>query len=264
MHKSSLYQRAGTEFQWQAPDPETRQKSAKLHCFYGIPNNLTGRRVLSTHPFARSRVYDLRHYNKFSRWGPFRTDGTLRVDWEIVESIMIVLGYNNGTCARRYIDRFTLPWSEPFGRIFNDRFAHLPSTTLSLPPNLLSEPSLPLDLQDPYHVSGIWARVVCFLDYDDMFHFNFNPVAARLAADEPLPPITMEEAIRHIVMRLSVTDITAPGKHDHPSMPVVHFAGPAMALDTNMDANTNHSIRGCVRITPEGEIRWSTVWVFNG
>ncbi|KAJ4298965.1 hypothetical protein N0V90_004209 [Kalmusia sp. IMI 367209] len=264
MYKSSLYERAGTETQSQAPNPETRQQSAKLHCLYGIPNTTTGRRALSTHPFARSRVYDLRNYTKRSRWGPFRTDGTMRVDWEVMESIMIVLGYNNGLCSRRYMDRFTLPWSQPFGNIFKDRFAHLPSTTSSSPPSLLKEPSLPMDLQDPYNISGIWARVVCFLDYDDLYHFNFNPAAARMPTEKPLPPITLEEAIRHILMRLTVTAITAPGKNDNQSMPVVHFSGAAKAVDTNMDANANSGIRGCVRMTAEGEVRWSTVWVFNG
>ena len=265
LHRSSLYARAGTENQSQAFDIETRHQSAKLHCIYGIPNDATGRRALSTHPFARSHVYDLRNYSKRSRWGPFRNDGSMRVNWELMESIMVVLGYNNSLCSRRYMDRFTLPWSTPFANIFQDRFAHLPSTTSTLPsPSLTTEPSLPLNLQDPYNISGIWARVVCFLDYDDLYHFNFGTTAARTPEGQPYPQITMEEAIRHILMRLTVTAVTPPGKNDDPTMPVVHFSGKARAVDTNMDSNANSSIRGCVRMTAEGEVRWSTVWVFNG
>ncbi|KAF1966564.1 hypothetical protein BU23DRAFT_316638 [Bimuria novae-zelandiae CBS 107.79] len=261
LHKSSLYGRAGTETQSQAHDPETRQKSAKLHCIFGIPNNSTGRRTLSTHPFARSRVYDLRNYTKRSRWGPFRNDGSMRVDWELIESIMVVLGYNNGLCSRRYMDRFGLPWSAPFANILQDRFAQLPPPSSASP---TTDSDLPLDLQDPYNISGIWARVVCFLDYDDLYHFNFGTTAVRTPEEQPYPPITMEEAIRHILMQLTVTAITAPGKNDDPTMPVVHFSGKARAVDTNMDANANSGIRGCVRTTAEGDVRWSTVWVFNG
>ncbi|OAF99892.1 uncharacterized protein CC84DRAFT_1190723 [Paraphaeosphaeria sporulosa] len=265
MHRSSLYRRAGMETQSQAQSLETRQQSARLHSIYGIPKDSTGRRTLSTHPFARSRVYDLRNYSKRSRWGPFRNDGSMRVDWELVESIMVVLGYNNGICSRRYMDRFVLPWSAPFANIFQDRFAHLPFTDLQPPlPSLTKEPSLPLDFQDPYNVSGIWARIVCFLDYDDLYDFNFNTTAVRTPEDQPLPPITMEEAVRHIMMHLEVTAVTAPGKNDNQTMPVIHFDGKARAVDTNMDANANSSIRGCVRMTPEGEVRWSTVWIFNG
>lgn len=189
----------------------------------------------------------------------------MRVNWELMESIMIVLGYNNGLCHRRYMDRFTLPWSTPFANVFQNRFAPFSSTVSDHPgPSLNMIPNVPLSSRDPYNVSGIWARVVCFLDYDDLHHFNFNTVAVRTPEEHPHPPITMEEAIRHILMRLTVTAITPPGKNDDPSMPVVHFSGKARAVDTNMDANANSSIRGCVRTTTEGEVRWSTVWVFNG
>jgi hypothetical protein len=265
LHRSSLYDRAGTEGQSQAQNLEDRQRSARLHCMYGIPNSTSGRSTLSTHPFARSRVYNLRNYTKHSRWGPFRKDGSMRVDWELIESIMVLLGYNNGLCSRRHMDRFTLPWSAPFANVFQDRFAHLPSTSSPPPsPSLTENPSLPLDLQDPYNISGIWARVVCFLDYDDLYHFNFNTTAVRTPEDQPYPPITMDEAVRHIMMHLQVTAITAPGKNDDQTMPVVHFSGKARAVDTNMDANANSTIRGCVRMTAEGEVRWSTVWIFNG
>lgn len=232
---------------------------------YGIPSTTAGRRTLSTHPFARSRTYDLRNYTKRSRWGPFRNDGSMRVDWELIESIMVVLGYNNGLCSRRYMDRFTLPWSTPFANVFQDRCSHLPSVNpSSCSPNPTKGLSLPLDLEDPYGISGIWARMVCFLDYDDLYHFNFNTTAVRALEDQPYPPITMEEAVRHIMMQLKVTAITAPSKSDGQTMPVVHFTGQARAVDTNMDANANSSIRGCVSMTAEGEVRWSTVWIFNG
>ncbi len=47
------------------------------------------------HPYARSRVYDLRRYTAANMWGPFMDDGSARVDWEKVQAIMIDLAYNH-------------------------------------------------------------------------------------------------------------------------------------------------------------------------
>jgi hypothetical protein len=155
MCRSMLYDRAGTELQRPADDEEGRQLSAKLHCLFGIPSSNTGRRVLSTHPFARSRVYDLRNYTDKTKWGPFREDGSMRVDWEMIESLMIILGYNSGLCCRRFQPRFSPPWSEPLEGIVPERAKIMPEYSVKR----LYEPDLPLQLKDPYNVSGIWSRV---------------------------------------------------------------------------------------------------------
>jgi hypothetical protein len=153
MYKSSLYERAGTESQTAAEEDDDRQLSAKLHCLYGVPMGPVGRRSLATHPYARSRVYDLRNYTDNTKWGPFRNDGSMRVDWEMMESVMIILGYNSGVCCQRFIHRFKPIWSTPFGGI-----ARCPLSD-AYPPSLPLEPDIPLDLKDPYGVSGIWFRV---------------------------------------------------------------------------------------------------------
>lgn len=159
MYKSSLYAIAGTESQTQATDEEDRQLSAKIHCLYGIPANTAGRRALSTHPCARSRVYDLRNYTDKTRWGPFREDGSMRADWEMIESLMVVLGYNSGLCCRRFLPRFRPPWSEPFEGIVKNKRDIL----LEYPTSLPKQPDVPVDWKDPYRVAGVWTRVVCFL-----------------------------------------------------------------------------------------------------
>jgi len=159
MYKSSLYGRGGTEAQSQAKDAEDRQLSAKIHSHYGIPNTTIGRRVLSNHPYARSRVYDLRNYTDDNGWGPFRDDGSMRVDWESIESIMVLLGYNSGLCCRRFLARFRPPWLEPFEGVVPKKASMLPEYPLTLP----MVPGIPLEMKDPYGVSGIWSRIVCFL-----------------------------------------------------------------------------------------------------
>lgn len=155
MCRSSLYSRSGKFIQKEAETEEDRQLSAKLHCLFGIPSNSAGRRVLSTHPYARSRVYDLRNYTDKTKWGPFLDDGSMRADWEMIESLMIVLGYNSGLCCRRFMHRFRPPWFEPLEGVFPERSKIMPQ----YPTALLSQPDIPLHLKDPYNISGVWSRV---------------------------------------------------------------------------------------------------------
>jgi len=151
MCRSSLFGRVEKWKQKVIEDEEGRQLSAKLHCLFGIPATNAGRRVLQTHPHARSRVYDLRNYTSKTAWGPFREDGSMRVDWEMIESLMIVLSYNSGLCCRRFLHRFRPPWSEALEGVMPEHA-----------PKLLKEPDLPLQLRDPYNVSGLWSRVCPF------------------------------------------------------------------------------------------------------
>ena len=153
MCRSSLYERAGTESQVAADNEEDRQLSAKLHCLYGAPASTVGRRSLSTHPYARSRVYDLRNYTDNTKWGPFRDDGSMRVDWEHVESVMIVLAYNSSLCCRSNMPRFQPIWNQPFEGVVREVSG--PKYGWSIP----MEPEIPLEMRDPYSISGLWSRV---------------------------------------------------------------------------------------------------------
>jgi hypothetical protein len=155
MCRSSLFARAGKPTQKPADDDESRQLSAKLHSMFGIPSSNAGRRVLSTHASARSRVYDLRNYTDGTKWGPYRDDGSMRVDWEMIESLMIVLGYNSGLCCQRIPTRFRPPWTKPLEGVIPARAKIMPEYM----PTLLKEPDIPLQLKDPYNVSGVWSRV---------------------------------------------------------------------------------------------------------
>ena len=47
-------------------------------------------------------------------------------------------------------------------------------------------------------------------------------------------------------------------------LPVVHFRGTSRSLHASWDPNANSRIRGTVRQTPEGEIRWTTFSIFHG
>ncbi|EGP84676.1 uncharacterized protein MYCGRDRAFT_75577 [Zymoseptoria tritici IPO323] len=265
---SSLFARAGNDQQQPAETEEMRQASAKLHCYYGVPIDSTRSAVLKprlTHPFARSKVYDLREYTLQTLWGPFRADGSGRVDWEKVEAIMIVLGYNLNKFAGRSEGRFQVAWNQPFDGATAGSFRSPPKE-----PELkrVRELALGLDAQDPFGVSGSWMRVVCFLDYNDLYSFNFTE---RIPEGQARDGIETEEAIRLIRIKLQVTRIDPPGSDGldwsnftGTRLPVVHFRGTSRSLHASWDPNANSRIRGTVRQTPEGEIRWTTFSIFHG
>ncbi|KAF2795068.1 hypothetical protein K505DRAFT_18528 [Melanomma pulvis-pyrius CBS 109.77] len=253
MYRSSLYKSAGTDSQKAADTEEEQQLSAKLHCLYGTPANTLGRRSFSTHPYARSRVYDLRNYTDNTQWGPFREDGSMRVDWEMVESLMIVLGYNSSLCCRRNVPRTHPLWAQPFEGVIKDRSC--PKYEWSIP----MEPEIPIEMRDPYDISGIWSRIVCF---NDLYAFNFG--TRQVSSDQSRPPIFTEEALRHIQMRLQITKLEAPGPFDNQTLPIAHFTGKSRSIDMSWDPNSNSKIKGTVQLTPEGEVRWTTISVFYG
>ncbi|CAN9089616.1 unnamed protein product [Alternaria alternata] len=261
--RSSIFGRTRSAKRKSAEDEESRQLSARLHSLFGFPPSNAGKIDLSMNTLARTRVYDLRNYTDKNEWGPFRNDRTWRVDWEMIESIMIVIGHNSCFCAHAVSNRLRPPWFGPLDGVIpvaNGRIGHEVSNYTAL----IQQPDIPLRMKDPYGAEGIWARIVCFLDYNDLYNYNFSSDAIKVPSDEPRGALDTDEAIRHIVMDLRVTDVTAPGPFDNPTLPIVHFKGVAKSVDALWDPNANSGIRGTVRLTQEGEVRWETISVFQG
>lgn len=186
MFSSELYgytltgeKRAGTDEQRAAASYEDRQLSAKLHTYFGTSCETFGRtRSTATHPYARSRVYDLRNYNDRNYWGPYLDDRSLLPDWEKIEAIMIDLGFN----MQRFIDGLDDSqdgdvdmYDKPFEGI--TPYSYTPIKEFVCPgvaamvasgawkalnrqaKCLAGQPDIPLDARDPYGVSGTWRRV---------------------------------------------------------------------------------------------------------
>lgn len=248
LERSFLYERARAELPqsetFSSPPKQDHQRSAKLHCLYGVPMLYAHRgsresRHGKMSPFACSKVYDLRQYTARTRWGPFMDDGSDRTDWEKVEAIMLVIGAN---LSRLQLDSF------PVCHNFRTPFAG-PWSGSYLPPALDEEEKRDrsaLELEDPYAVTGTWMRVVCFLDYTDFFDFNFSP--EQLPPNVPRRAIDYGEATRLILMRISVTKIEPPGPDDGQALPVVHFQGASRSLDDSWDENANSDLRGASEI----------------
>ncbi|RMY57023.1 hypothetical protein D0865_03337 [Hortaea werneckii] len=316
---SSLFERAGTTNQYAAPTADLQQLSAKLHCLFGVPvdpipprssfslqrPNLSlspsaktrmQTRRLATHTYARAKVYDLRQYTNGTLWGPFVDDGSQRVDWEKVEAIMIVLGFNLNKFSDRSDGRWPKVWDRPFIGATPHSYRCVEPPKPAIPKEDSAEPeneeiskirelALSLSAQDPYGVTGTWMRVVCFLDYNDLYAFNFS---TRIPAEELRDPIDTEEGIIDLAesIKLQVTKIEPAGSvsedddedwvsatgtdGQQPSfpvserLPVVHFRGRSRSLHASWDPNANSAIRGTVQQTPAGDIRWTTFSIFHG
>lgn len=279
---SSIFGKAGSRDQTPAATPELQQLSARLHCLYGVPIDTPpskcplsytnpSLRLLSlhhilypnstespasyhahmtrardanspvpTHSYARARVYDLRRYTDGSFWGPFKDDGSGDVDWEKVEAVMVVLGYN----LKRYVEKSNGcvedVWDTPWRGVGPHSYVSLPCAR----PDPTRELGAPGDLEsrDPYGVTGLWMRIVCFLDYNDLYAFNF--AHTHWPADRERDPIDTEEAIRLIKLKLQVTKIEPPGEDDGQGLPVVTFKGTSKSMHASWDPNANSRIRG--------------------
>lgn len=84
-------------------------------------------------------------------------------------------------------------------------------------------------------------RVVCFLDYTELFAFNFTSQQSNL---QLRPPLDTNEAFRLIVCKLRVTKIEKPGEDEGQGLPVVWFKGKSSSLRPSWDPNANSKIRG--------------------
>ncbi|KAH8681249.1 F-box domain-containing protein [Xylariales sp. PMI_506] len=267
LERSFIFERARGELPpsaFSSPPKVEHQQSAKLHCLYGVPLLYVHRTPRETRqgrmaPFACSKVYDLRQYTTKTMWGPFMDDGSGKIDWEKVEAIMLVLGANLNRLGLTAFPICKNFWDTPFGGVWSNSYLPLP---------ILERPKEDGELDDPYGITGTWLRVICFLDYADFFEFNFgNP--SELPSNVPRRAITYDEATRLILMKITVCKIEPPGPEDGQALPVVHFKGYSRSLDDMWDENANSGLRGIeikgtVRLTSEGEVRWTTFSLYNG
>lgn len=153
--RSFLFDRVKHEYQHQTIRSargrgDEYQQSAKLHCLYGKPILSTGRtrsRASRTYAYACSKVYDLRQYTTRTRWGPFMNDDTGRVDWEKVEAILITLSHNLVT-KRLMSAEFEEIWGNPWAGSWAGSYI-----------GQAKPERTPLELQDPYGITGTWYRV---------------------------------------------------------------------------------------------------------
>ncbi|KAK0109673.1 hypothetical protein ONS95_002354 [Cadophora gregata] len=276
-NRASLSPHAATHSHPPLPSLPHRQASAKLHVLYGKPILLPRRTHFNTpYPYAVSMVYDLRNYTEATMWGPYMGDGQASVDWEKLEAVMLVLGHNVES-FRASIGEQMLPrglvWKEGWKGAQPYSYRSVDIAGEDSDEEEVVEEVEDGDgdgeegegsevVEDPYNITGTWMRVVCFLDFHDLFAYNFT--SPTMPAGTPRPALQTTEAIRLITMELRVTHSEPPGPEDGQEHPVVYFEGVSRSLHSAWDVNANSNIRGNVRMTKEGEVRWQSISVYNG
>jgi hypothetical protein len=162
------------------------QMSAKLHCLYGwglglddgvVPGTAdpearkravwAARQGGGVYALACSKVYDLREYTPGTEWGPFLDaveegygeEEGVRVDWEKVLAILIVLGTNIRSKGLERFPIFWHFWGKPFAGTWRESYIPWSRDRELGREREVNE----LDRKDPYGVSGSWLRVVSFL-----------------------------------------------------------------------------------------------------
>jgi hypothetical protein len=95
-------------------------------------------------------------------------DGSRRTDWEKVEAIMIVLGFNLQLFSERCSSSLPLVWDRPFEGISPNSYVPVTRNGCwggaemdGVEEMLVNQPEPPLDALDPYGVTGIWRRASC-------------------------------------------------------------------------------------------------------
>ena len=162
---------------------------------------------------------------------------------------MLILDHNyrNLSCVREVGEGVLPDWTRGFA-------GASPYSYVSREVGIPLEPALPLEALDPYNVTGTWMRIVCFLDYTELFDFNFS----GLDADLPTPPdnasavraarepLDTDEAIRLITMKISVTKIeeARADEGEGTGLPKVWFKGTSASVRPSWDPNANSRIRG--------------------
>ncbi|KAJ6516388.1 hypothetical protein C8R45DRAFT_242986 [Mycena sanguinolenta] len=194
---------------------------------------------------SRCLVYDLRNYCAENSWGPYHLDGT--INWTHVNCIINVV-------------------------VFNIR--EQPSVYQARPPvglQAIRPYSAPGDYSGPdwAGVEGTWRRYVCFMDYRDLFAFNFSG-----AHDGPRDPSffddgTFREATRlmdinlHLIpreqMRVKFPQGDPPTRA-HPQYETLYFSGTSRGASTGQEA----TVQGFAYMGEDYRPRWRLTSLHDG
>ncbi|OCH92726.1 hypothetical protein OBBRIDRAFT_833245 [Obba rivulosa] len=225
--------------------PEAQERWARLRAYAALAH-AEPRACEALRRVSRCFVYDLRRYTAATAWGPFvrRAGGGLGADWVHVEHVVNVVTLKLREHALLRI----------FGRPLSGVHA---TRAYSAPGSLKRAP------RDWAGVTGTWRRFVCFMDYRDLFAFNFS-LFQESPPQGPLDPSFFDhgyqEAIRPIEVRLELIDDHAEdGMDTDEAFPEIHFKGCSRGPHS-IDA----IVEGSVSMLEDGAIRWRFTTKYDG
>ncbi|KAF8446324.1 hypothetical protein L210DRAFT_3628802 [Boletus edulis BED1] len=228
----------------------TYQKLARLRSYLALTldkyDDEEGKsRMKSIRTRSRCRVYDLSQYNRDNDWGPFMRK-TGEVDWSHIECIVNVITCNLMDHTRHFGD------TRPPCSLEATRAYSAPHATA-------------LALHDWAGVEGNWRRIVSFMDYRDLFAFNFSTrghvdiAQGSSIFEDP----QFSEATRLIELKLHLTSPDAVPKYytldrfpqsEDTKYPTLYFSGSSHGIQ-----GREATIVGSVYMGNDGVVRWRFV-----
>ncbi|KAL7285800.1 hypothetical protein ACG7TL_000909 [Trametes sanguinea] len=252
---------------------------------------------------SRCFVYDMRKYKAETLWGPYRTVSlpyprthgstwseeasssyseemnsesdatsnggseadesfkpTLVVNWEHVEHIMNVVGLK-----LREVSDVSLGYYKKSPFTLEALRAYSAIGSFERPP------------QDWAGVTGQWRRFVCFMDYRDLYMFNYShlppgphhPSFFEAPFDEALRPVELYLSLitesEYLSDPSQIPHVLPPDPPvtdeavDDPAFPTLYFEGRSRGPHASVA-----SIRGRVSTLADGAIRWQFVTTYDG
>ena len=214
----------------------TPEPVSRLHVYYGLTSReRSSRQAIGA---ARLLVYDWHLTGPDTDYGPLKRGGSSAINWQLLEAICSIIGRNMEHAVDGGID---VPQ--------NLRYA--------IPYRTLPDPQLPHDWAG---LSGMWIGTYSFLDYADLFQYNFG--------DRPGPRPSLddlEEAFGDLMrLELKLDDGLANDRRMKSTLPycddlpILYFSG------TSRDhAGTDRpglTVRGRVSLAPGGrEVKWKFI-----
>jgi hypothetical protein len=227
---------------WSDPGKHRPESASRLHVLYG----LTRRERVENRArgFARRKVYDWSLSGPDNDYGPFKRDGSGRVDWSLLEGIHSVIARN-------------------FALVVEGQIAVPQGFCFSIPHRTLADPTVP---EDWARVTGQWLGTYSFLDYADLLAFNtwdsqFGP--SPTLDDEP-------EAcgdVMRLELKLDKTISSDPRLHTSlpisADLPQLFFSGLSKA-HTGMH-RPSIGVRGSAMLMAGNrEVRWRFIIAYGG
>ncbi|KAG1810055.1 uncharacterized protein HD556DRAFT_1317615 [Suillus plorans] len=226
---------------------EGNQSLARLRAYLALTldeyddDDVEGKeRLKSIRTRSRCQVYDLRNYHQDNDWGPFNIIAG-EVDWTHIESIINVVSMNLSDRLNDWPD------TRPRYGLEATRAYSAPGTTS-------------LATGDWAGIEGHWRRYVCFMDYRDLFAFNYGNRGHGQRDGTYFDTPHFEEAMRLIELKLTLIDSqTIPEVYtldrfpDSPytHYPTLYFTGSSWGIKGN-----EATVVGSVTMSEGGVVRW--------
>ncbi|KAG1777383.1 hypothetical protein EV702DRAFT_1102901 [Suillus placidus] len=232
----------------------SNQSLARLRAYLALTldeyddDDVAGKETLrSIRTRSRCQVYNLRNYHQGNDWGPFNTTAG-EVNWIHIESIINVVSMNLSDSPNDWPD------TRPRYGLEATRAYSAPGTTA-------------LATGDWAGIEGHWRRYVCFMDYRDLFAFNFGSRGRGQQDSTYFDTPNFEEVVRLVELKLTLIDAQAipevyildrfpdsPYKH----YPTLYFTGSSWGIQGN-----EATIVGSVAMSEGGVVRWRFASIAN-